>query len=128
MTVAIVIIEMALEKIGKHSKDRHASASEIARAVFPFHSMMSSWYMQGINSGIAIPISLECELNEPEGTRNAIILNLALHLATSSDDIPEWLVNLANWEFNCLEVLYEKKAPELFKSGGRPSPRLSCGR
>ena len=104
MSLASELIEVALEKIGKPT-----SSKAVSRAVYPLHSMLSSWCMQGINIGIVLPELPGSELAEPAAARNAIIINLAMLLATSTDDIPEWFVNLANWEFNSLETFYRKK-------------------
>lgn len=86
MTTGTVIIERALEKIGVHSIVAPATPDTIILGKEELNDMLEMWLSDGIQIGFT-PLDVPADnLNEANGTKSAIINNLAINLAPSFDN------------------------------------------
>lgn len=80
MSTGQEIIEASLEKLGAHSVIKPANDEDITRGWRALNDMMEYWLSKGIKLGVSPLETPGDSLNEPGGTRNAIINNLAIEL------------------------------------------------
>lgn len=106
MTIGTNIIKRSLRKIQVDTLNSPASPEDIDEAVAVLNSMLSLWLSKGIRLGIVPLEAAGDELGEPGDTTNAIVSNLAIHLADNYEDgqsiVTQSLKNNATRDFEDL--------------------------
>jgi len=86
MSTGTELIQTALKKIGAHSRLAPASSDTILDGRDALNSMLEVWRSKGIILDV-VPLNAPGDdLGEPADTRNAIINNLAIEMATFFDN------------------------------------------
>lgn len=83
MSTGTSIIEEALEEIGVHSVLSPSSPENIIKGMKKLNSMLEGWLSKNILIGFTPLEAPGDNLNEPADTRNGIIYNLAINLAST---------------------------------------------
>ena len=111
MTTGTVIIQRALQQIGKFSSVEPTNGEDIVDGKDALNSMLEGWLTDGIKIGFT-PLDVPADnLNEPIDATNAIITELALELAASYDNAADIvspnLLRVARRNFNRIKNLYQ---------------------
>lgn len=110
MSSGTLLVESALGMIGVHSVVSPADSSSIEKGRVALNSMIQSWTSRGIDLNITPLNSVGDDLNEPPDSTNAIIYNLAVHLAPYFDNgeviVSDDLRLNARNEFHLIKTLY----------------------
>ena len=106
MSIVGNLIRLSLGKIQADTTNSPATPADLTKGVMPLNSMIALWVTKEINLGILPVNGIGDDLREPLFSFNAIVSNLALHLADDYEDgqaiVTQTLINNARRDFEDL--------------------------